>query len=462
MNNHVDNNNNLIVFIQHGVNAILPLQRLESSSESSTVPSRQRDYETASCPLTQPADIVLFNHPHLGVEDANLHAYFLAHLLDSVNRYWLKKLCNSSQNNYYQQHDSNASGHHRGGLGIFFLTLALGQWERWKGDDAAARLGWFIVNRLPFQTPLEKNASTAGDGVDEKPYFQLRRHQTGKSFANRRKANTSETFALGRLAEKELLERQDSPSPARLFWYSHSDSIPTQSVNTTETTTTTTFACPFCDRTFCEQRSVKNHIRCKHPNQDQPHQRNGKEGVEERNKNHENEHAQSQQRQKEWECPYCSNCRNDDTSSIASYHLSKRQRRIFQNQQALQDHIKAKHHALHSKIPPDYQMPSTAIADVSDEPQSDSLVATRGASQQPVEHCDVCLAVFATAQEERHHMDRFIPPPTTTSTTTTTTHVSSKLETTVLMPFACTFCAKAFREKRARLRKCSVVVPPMP
>jgi Domain of unknown function (DUF2431) len=464
LNSSSNNNNNehhrprLTVSVQHGVNAIRPALQLddETESEPSSVNGDDDDHRP------QPADIVLFNHPHLGLEDAKLHACFLAHLLDSVDRYWLKK--RTSYHHHPTQQSNRSTDHHfssnddggGGGVGIFYMTLALGQWERWKGDEAAARLGWFLVNRLPFQAPLERSATThtaASAVVDEKPYFQLRRHQTGKSFANRRKANASETFALGRLAEKELSGRLDSSSAAgQLFWYRHSGSTSIHNVNAPYTTTTTTFACPFCDRAFSEQRSVKNHIRCKHANQHEPN------GCSVEEQKHKNEHAQphqqqQEQQQQEWECPYCSNTTNT-ASTTSSSHVSKRRRRIFENHQALNDHIKAKHQALHSHIPPDHKTAFTAavaaIATDSGEQQPESAVPT--AAIPPAGQCAICLEVFASAHEGRHHMDRFIPPPTTTAMTTAA--VSSELDTIVLKQFACSFCDKTFREKRARLRKC--------
>jgi hypothetical protein len=56
----------LSISIQHGINAIV-------------------DKES---PIK--ADHVLFNHPHVGTEDAALHARFLCHLLHSAAHYWMK------------------------------------------------------------------------------------------------------------------------------------------------------------------------------------------------------------------------------------------------------------------------------------------------------------------------------------------------------------------------------------
>ena len=94
--------------IGHVVNAILHFQN-----------GKNVDNEDRSRPMIpsnlQPATYVIFNHPHLGVEDAARHAHFLSHLFHSVVNGWMER------------------------DGRFFLTLAAGQWERWEGAVTAQK-----------------------------------------------------------------------------------------------------------------------------------------------------------------------------------------------------------------------------------------------------------------------------------------------------------------------------------
>eukprot|EP00566_Odontella_aurita_P016396 CAMPEP_0113576236 /NCGR_PEP_ID=MMETSP0015_2-20120614/28179_1 /TAXON_ID=2838 /ORGANISM="Odontella" /LENGTH=249 /DNA_ID=CAMNT_0000479639 /DNA_START=16 /DNA_END=762 /DNA_ORIENTATION=+ /assembly_acc=CAM_ASM_000160 len=82
------------VILCHNVNAIVGDGSI--NADSSEVPTSFK------------YDHVIFNHPHLGTESAALHIRFLAHLFHSANRHWMS--------------DSG---------GVFSLTLAKGQVERW-------------------------------------------------------------------------------------------------------------------------------------------------------------------------------------------------------------------------------------------------------------------------------------------------------------------------------------------
>jgi len=156
---------------------------------------------------------VIFNHPHLGVEDAALHSRFLAHLFHAVTTSWLLE------------------------NGLFYITLAQGQYERWQCDNASKAVGMKLVKRHAFSPPQVLGSS----------YYQQRRHQNGKSFSSR--VLNSSTFVFARLVDQVSAED-------KLPWAT--SVAEANEVNVTE------FPCPYCDRTFTEKRSVKNHILNKH------------------------------------------------------------------------------------------------------------------------------------------------------------------------------------------------------
>ena len=79
------------VTVCHGVNAVEPPPSTSSASDNQWK-----------------AHHVIFNHPHIGTEDAALHSRFLSHFLHIASIHWMR-----------------ASG------GVLHLTLVKGQYERW-------------------------------------------------------------------------------------------------------------------------------------------------------------------------------------------------------------------------------------------------------------------------------------------------------------------------------------------
>jgi hypothetical protein len=182
---------NLSVDVRHEVNAV-------SSKDKTSIE----------------ADVVVFNHPHLGIEDAARHGRFLHHFLDECNKSWLSN---------------------NGQEGTVHLTLAAGQWERWHGQKSASKQGFLLTHRLPFLPPPVEDAK-----------YQHRRHQTGKSFHNR--TTGSETFVLVRKKDAK----------AYLFaWQSDKEDL-------NQSSSVPQFACLSCDRTFREERSLKSHMKGVH------------------------------------------------------------------------------------------------------------------------------------------------------------------------------------------------------
>ena len=158
----------------HGVNAVQTTTREINNS---------KNYNSSSL---QHFDHVLFNHPHLGIEDAKLHKRFLLHFFHAANHRWLKP---------------------HGGL--LHLTLVRGQCERWDCSRGAERHGLVLLRRGKFCPPPPPPrshlvANSRKHDNREKTYYQLRRHQSGKSFANKR-IMQGETYNIVEDGESETI-----------------------------------------------------------------------------------------------------------------------------------------------------------------------------------------------------------------------------------------------------------------
>jgi len=335
----------LQVQVRHEVNAIVDY--------STSLPSPKSDLL---------ADVVIFNHPHLGTEDARLHGQFLCHLFHSVHSVWL-----------------NPTG------GVFYLTLAQGQFERWQCLDAATRHGLEILDRYEF---------VATPKAVQDPYYKHRRHQSGKSFANR--TSGSETFAFVRRKREKpnslVIATSRFPS---LPWFvketTFDDGESTGSERNTESKDA--FSCPHCDKSFREERSLKNHIKSKH-----------------------SESSNKRKRNDDLTCPYC----RDEGGEAEP--------RIFADSSALDAHIRAKHKAIHTAILPDW-----AEANKSN---SSTAIALLDGNAKPVGSCTICGYEYYSQQDEEEHRDAFVPSHHQCPTST----------------FACQFCAKQFSQRRAQLQ----------
>ena len=163
--------------ILHGVNAV-------------EAECNNNDIDPSDKTVCQSFDHVIFNHPHLGTEDAQLHSRFLHHLFHACVKRWMKPR-----------------------TGLLYLTLVNGQCARWKCIEGAMEHGLVLLRRGPFCPPPPPPLSITnidGDSSENKmgiTYYNLRRHQSGRSFANRRtmqsndgasQNNGSETLVFGR------------------------------------------------------------------------------------------------------------------------------------------------------------------------------------------------------------------------------------------------------------------------
>lgn len=311
------------------------------------------------------SNVLIFNHPHLGTEDARLHSHFLCHLFHSVHNVWLAK------------------------LGVFYLTLAKDQFERWNCIDAASRHGMELLNRYLF-VPCPADITN--------PYYKERRHQSGKSFANR--TSGSETFAFIRTQEKSDFVVAHFPS---LPWFAKKG-IDAESVSTMQLkpTDNTSFPCPHCDRSFREERSLKKHIQSKHLAISDNHKRKrtGHDEVP-------------------LTCTYC------EETTLAAKESTRQ--RAFANEDALEAHIQAKHKAIHTTILPHWA-------------EANKSVRSASCSVKLFGACHICGKEFFSHADKQVHIEEFVPSQS---------HAGI---------FICRFCTKTFPQSRAQLQHENVCI----
>ena len=381
---------NICISIHHGVNAIQPWSSISSKGRQVAEPSTRFAGSTFSH--------VIFNHPHLGTEDAALHSRFICHFFHSAVQKWLKP---------------------RGG--VLHLTLVKGQCERWKCLESAESQGLVLLHRDTFRPPpppgvylniLLKDIDSSRSSLDEMTQlysskedltsrYHHRRHQSGRSFASRAREG-SETLTFGR--------KEDSGVYVSRY-------LPWQKIKWDETETyggvegeIKSLKCPFCDKSFRDERARKNHIKCVHP------------------------HGQDSKIEKK---PIvCNLCLNDEVA------VTTKSPRIFSSLQALADHQRAKHCGSHTNVKPDWVHVRDAMTQDSEStslPKDDrtsSLLANKS--------CEVCGLLFLDEKSEMQHFMDYFPRGSSTNSPNIPFTLEQELA------FVCSFCSKRFREKRAQ------------
>ncbi|KAL7461570.1 hypothetical protein ACHAXS_001988 [Conticribra weissflogii] len=226
-------------------------------------------------------DRVLFHHPHLGTEDAARHSRFLHHFFRAAVTRWLRPGCddcggvendnkdhdheNGNNNHCNNNHDNhNNHNHHkdrqRGGL--LYLTLVAGQCRRWNCLRAAAKQGLVLLRRGPFLPP-----PPASDAEAATRYLP-RRHQSGKSFAQRRRSEgggESETLVFGRACDYSRRNDEchdDVDVGCLLLPWEEADTKGGRNGDPSH-------RCRYCGKSFGEWRSLRNHWRCSHPDSEE-------------------------------------------------------------------------------------------------------------------------------------------------------------------------------------------------
>lgn len=404
-NNERQGEHTFSVFIQHSVNAIVDASNSQLPLNTSATSNDNINHNGY--------DVVIFNHPHLGTEDAKLHQRFLAHFFHSVNQYWSRKLG-----------------------GILHLTLAKGQYERWRTLASAQKHGFRLLNRCCFQPPPPPSSLPSSSKDHGVTYYQHRRHQNGKSFAART-THQSETFTFGRIVDEGLYvalylpwqKKEKNDCSSKGLSNASNDSNPSKQTKSLKTDNDSNFPCPQCPKTFREKRSLKNHLLfCTAPNES---------GIPDSSLS---------------EKLTCQQCNPS---------------RTFTTVQALQDHQRAKHNGVFTNIKPDWfcsdvengakgsekqvekigkkEHTCTMIPNEKKEQEEERKIKEMKPQKQIIGSCQICDLRFYTEKQKESHDHEFVPR---SSLDLGSIHEYSK-NTGSSLAHTCSKCQKQFREKRA-------------
>ncbi|KAL7448177.1 hypothetical protein ACHAWC_000418, partial [Mediolabrus comicus] len=293
--------------------------------------------------------------------------------------------------------------------GLLYLTLARGQCERWDCIMGARRHGLVLLRRGKFCPPppplvvnesdndnnINNNSSSSSKKDDRrvKTYYQLRRHQSGKSFANRRimqgettttttscdnvdDDGESETLVFGRCCDYPSICSLEDSNIGMLPWenailndaataeLSMSSKCNNADSSKPVDSSAAAHQCNYCTKSFHEQRSLKNHIICSHPDCDEAiawaNSKKNKKGKKRKLKiasgdtsdlSNENQQQSTKQQQDIMATGgqiVCKICESQKTAGDKAQPM-----RIFPHLQALIDHQRAKHNGVHKDIKPD-------------------------------------------------------------------------------------------------------------
>jgi len=299
------------------------------------------------------AEVVIFNHPHLGTEDAARHRRFLHHFFYECKRSWIKPT--TTQQKQQQQNNNNHGG------GTIHLTLVEGQWKRWNGEKAATKHGFELKHRFPFKPPPVKGGSN----------YQFRRHQTGRSFHNRTLG--SETF---------VLVPKSHNSDVFLFpWQKTMTKGNKIKVVCNFLEQQPQYTCLDCDRSFRERRSLISHAKALHFMDD------------------DDDKKKKRKREENIRCEEC----------FATTGIVK----LFQHQQALIDHKNAKHSGIHTfPILPDWAGKNKTTTPPPEQQEDYNDAAEEKKENGEIfffGHCDVCDYAYSNMEDKIFHLNEFLP-----------------------------------------------------
>eukprot|EP00956_Cyclotella_meneghiniana_P010176 scaffold14046_cov76-Cyclotella_meneghiniana.AAC.5 len=407
-------------------------------------------------------DHVMFHHPHLGKEDAQLHSRFLHHLFYAADKRWLKHKNNVSC-------DTRNSNNETSSGGLLYLTLVNGQCARWKCIEAAKKHGFVLLRRSPFNPPPAVTSNSA-------TYYQLRRHQSGKSFAKRRRMqqeshekkqayglsdNDSETLVFGRVCEYErvvsdckddTLNEEQRRRIGLLPWESNNTPLISPINQTSRPSNNSLFSCLYCAKPFLEERSLKNHMINTHPDckevaswaakKSKKNKKNKvRVGYDEEGASRANSEESSLQHEVSTKvnttvapliCSMCEDVRLKDP-------LVNETARTFPHVQALLDHQRAKHFGSHSDIKPDW------CNSCDSEAQTDRYGNTEGSqSNSDLGSCSICGISYSSEAEKLQHELEFVPYPLLRSTS------GDGPNHAAIDSFKCKYCSKPFKGVRAQ------------
>ena len=333
--NQQDRMSSMSLIIRHGVNAIVHDEKERAK---------------------EPADHVLFHHPHLGTENCSLHKRFLAHLFYSVDRHWMKQ-----------------EG------GIFHLTLVEGQFERWECQEQAKRHGLELLHKSPFAPPPVTATAKGTSDATAGNRYHYRRHQTGKSFATRRPNSRSFTYTFGRTIDK------GSYIATTLPWQMPHSFPPGIGEGKIAQADPMLF-CPFCNKEYPEKRSLKCHLRDKHSCDKATIEQVVKGG------------QQPSRKKRKGEMDSLAAINTSATTPFSCVQCQPH--RAFQSETALQSHVRAKHSGIYTRIAPDWSADKTN--------QCQRMDAGQPNGKARLEECRICGFKLVDGSFLRHVQD-FVP-----------------------------------------------------
>ncbi|KAL3781121.1 hypothetical protein HJC23_001428 [Cyclotella cryptica] len=506
-------NIHLTTTILHGINAV-QAQESENIFNDTTRQIRLRHF-----------DHVMFHHPHLGKEDAQLHSRFLHHLFYAAGKRWLMPAghhtcagktygeAEKMEESFLESTCDPTKNRVEGGL--LYLTLVNGQCDRWKCIEAAQKHGFVLIRRLPFIPPPPPIGDSFERTDTNTTYYQLRRHQSGKSFAKRRRVhqqsnvqtkeekvtwnsgNDSETLVFGRACDYSSTvsystndpPTQYSPTLGLLPWEQESNFIRSQCTGSIQLAErfikNPQYTCSYCNKTFHEERSLKNHMVNSHPDCKEvaawcaeKSKKKKKPRVHAHNLNNDvdvNEHQETnQQSSKDTSdsftpsaspivCSICENHCQDESSNLY-------ESRTFPHLQALLDHKRAKHFGFHSHIKPDWCNANNAVHN---NPNVASNEKKAGAVQEESTffgNCSICGVSYSSEQDRTMHDLEFVPSSSSAAATVgvsnqhlkSTESASCAVNNEAHLPLEensqpalnhkCAYCTKLFRNARDRLQ----------
>lgn len=347
-------------------------------------------------------DRVMFHHPHLGREDAQLHSRLMKHLFHAVSNRWL--------------------GHR----GLFYLTLVKGQYERWDCAEAASRSKFALLRRGEFNPPP---APEPGQNT----YYVLRRHQSGRSFASRRRMLGQESTSQGDSETLVFYRCGDfaGTTPTQDFGMLPWEKMKPKGGRKLDLSKASSFICKYCNKSFHEERSLKNHKINSHTNCEEVLAWKARKRSKKKRKMKAGEFSET--------CTPVTDSASTAGPLVCSLCESRGQPRVFESMQALDAHQRAKH-GENQSIKPDWTR---------DGHERRSRVAPEG-PQTSTGHCPICDLTFWSEEDRLCHETEFTPTPTTSSP-----GGDHGVQT-------CSFCSKPFRDIRARLQHenfCSKALP---
>jgi len=432
--------------ILHGINAVDATDCNDNTTNNNTI---NKSY-----------DHVIFNHPHLGTEDAQLHSRFLQHFFCASTKRWLSK------------------------SGVLHLTLVIGQCERWKCIEGALKHGLVLLRRgefIPPPPPIKNDAQGGkSDEGNNRTYYKLRRHQSGRSFANRRRMqqqqygdqclpvnnssqNDSETLVFGRACDYPTTDIEAAHNLCLLLPWESMSAADNDEQDTSNTTSTPALSnekttnincahpCKYCSKGFDEKRSLKNHMMCSHPDSDEVKvwnmEKSKKKNKKRKLKDCNNSSQATSSNDVEevtgppWICTLCDEVPQKKANDQSNELLQPPTRRIFPHKQALLDHQRAKHTGLHLNVKPDWYSKTC----------DEKIPTQEGKNKQPggdrlESSCPICDYQYTTEMDKIRHEMEFIPSSSEIAQGNSNSSISSATG------YKCSRCSKTFRELRGKLQ----------